>query len=160
MMPRMTGLGDITICPMCEDDLAQVLAIETASYPRPWGRDHFWDELNSPYAFPLVALDQDGSVAGYICPTLLFDEAEIRNVAVHPDRRAFGIGRLLVDHVLTECRTRNAASVALEVRVSNLAAQSLYRRLGFRETGRRPKYYENGEDAILMECRLDRTGDD
>jgi ribosomal-protein-alanine N-acetyltransferase len=155
----MTRLGDITICPMTEEDLGQVLAIETASYPRPWAREHFLDELHSPFAFPMVAVDGDGSVCGYICPTLLFDEAEIRNVAVSPDHRGNGIGRMLVEYVLSECRSRNACSVALEVRVSNLAARALYGVLGFRETGRRPKYYENGEDAILMECLLGQTGE-
>lgn len=155
----MTGLGDITICPMTEEDLEQVLAIETASYPRPWARGHFLDELRSPYAFPMVAMDGSGSVAGYICSTMLFDEAEIRNVAVRPDLRSHGVGRMLVEYVLSECSNRNASYVGLEVRASNLPARSLYENLGFRETGRRPKYYENGEDAILMECLLGQTGD-
>ncbi|MBT0666418.1 ribosomal protein S18-alanine N-acetyltransferase [Geobacter pelophilus] len=150
----MTGLGDITICPMTEADLDQVLAIEEVSYPKPWAREHFLDELQSPYAFPLVALDNEGRVAGYICPTLLFDEGEIRNVAVRSDMRNYGVGRALVESVLSECRSRNAAYVGLEVRVSNDAARALYKKLGFVESGQRPKYYENGEDAVLMECPL------
>lgn len=144
---------------MTEADLDGVLAIEEASYPRPWAREHFLDELHSPYAFPLVAIDADGSLLGYICPTILFDEAEIRNVAVGPGSRNRGVGRLLVEKVLAECRDREASFVGLEVRVSNAPARALYERLGFREAGRRPGYYENGEDAILMECRLDQTGD-
>lgn len=159
IMRRMTGVGDLTICAMSEADLEQVLAIEAASYPKPWAREHFQDELDSPYTFPLVALDKEGLVAGYICPVILFDEAEIRNVAVRPDMRGEGVGRLLVEYVLSECRNRNASYVGLEVRVSNLPARALYGKLGFMETGRRPKYYENGEDAILMECVLCRTGE-
>ena len=158
-MPRMTRLGDITICPMSETDLDGVLAIEKGSYPKPWAREHFLDELSSPYAFPLVAFDGNGTLIGYICTAILFDEAEIRNVAVSYALRNCGVGRLLVEKVLAECRNRNASYVGLEVRVSNLPARALYERLGFKETGRRPKYYENGEDAILMECRLDQTGD-
>jgi ribosomal-protein-alanine N-acetyltransferase len=155
----MTGLGDITVCLMTEADLDQVLAIEEVSYPRPWAREHFLEELKSPYAFPLVALDSEGRVAGYICPTLLFDEGEIRNVAVRSDIRNCGVGRILVEKVLDECRSRNAAYVGLEVRVSNSAARALYEKLGFVESGQRPKYYENGEDAVLMECPLDRSGE-
>ncbi|GAM11550.1 putative ribosomal-protein-alanine acetyltransferase [Geobacter sp. OR-1] len=158
-MPRMTRLDDITVCPMTEADLDEVLAIESVSYPKPWAREHFLDELGSPYAFPLVALNGDGRVAGYICPVLLLDEGEIRNVAVDPGMRGSGVGRLLVEAVLEECRSRGAAYVGLEVRVSNQAARALYRKLGFVETGVRPKYYENGEDAVLMECPLDRSGE-
>lgn len=159
MMRRMAGLGDITICPMKETDLDEVLAIEEASYPRPWTRDHFLDELRSALAFPQVALDGDGKVAGYICPVLLLDEAHILNVAVRRDIRSHGLGGLLVDTVISECRKRGASFVGLEVRVSNVSALTLYGRLGFIETGRRPRYYENGEEAILMEYIIDQPGD-
>lgn len=158
-MPPMTRLDDVIICPMGESDLDAVLAIEECSYPKPWAREHFLDELNSPYAFPFVALDNEGAVAGYICLTLLLDEGEIRNVAVRTDTRNSGVGRILVQKALDECRLRNATYVGLEVRVSNLPARTLYKKLGFRETGLRPRYYENGEDAVLMECLLDLTGE-
>jgi [ribosomal protein S18]-alanine N-acetyltransferase len=159
MMRRMTRHDEITICLLSEADLDEVLAIEEASYPRPWAREHFLDEVGSPFAFPMVALDWEGRVAGYICPTLLLDEGEIRNVAVRADLRGKGVGQLLVGKVIAECRDRGASFVLLEVRVSNMPARALYRKLGFIEAGIRPKYYENGEDAILMECRLCQTGD-
>jgi len=159
MMRRMTRHDEITICLMTEADLDEVLAIEAASYPRPWAREHFRDEIGSPFAFPMVALDREGRVAGYICPTLLLDEGEIRNVAVRTDHRGKGVGQLLVEKVIAECRDRDASFVGLEVRLSNTPARALYRKLGFVEAGLRQKYYENGEDAILMECRLSQTGD-
>lgn len=158
-MRRMTRHDEITICLMTEDDLLEVLAIEADSYPRPWAREHFVDEIGSPFAFPLVALDWLGRVAGYICPILLLDEGEIRNVAVRSDLRGQGVGQLLVDKVIGDCRDRGAVYVGLEVRASNIPARTLYQKLGFVESGIRSKYYENGEDAILMECRLDQTGD-
>ena len=160
MMPRMTRPGDISVSPMTATDLEDVLQVEAVSYPRPWTRAHFLDEVGSPYAFPLVARDSAGALCGYVCPTLLYDEAEIRNVAVAPACRGRGVGAILVNAVIDRCRDRNAASVWLEVRVSNMPARSLYRRAGFREAGRRPAYYENGEDALLMVCDLDRSGDD
>jgi len=149
------GLHDISICPMQEQDLPEVLAIENASYPRPWSRTHFLDELASPHAFPLSAFDHDGRLVGYICPMQLLDEGHILNVAVHPDCRGRGIGELLVQRVLGDCRLGDADFVSLEVRPSNHSALALYRRLGFEETGRRKRYYENGEDAILMEYCFD-----
>lgn len=146
---------EITVCPMAETDLDEILAIENDSFPLPWNRDHFLDELKSAYAFPLVAIVPEQRIAGYICPRLLLDEGHILDIAVHRDFRGRGVGRLLVERVLRECREGGAEVVTLEVRPSNEAAIALYRRLGFVETGRRRRYYENGEDAILMEYHFD-----
>lgn len=143
--------ADIIICPMTVAELDEVLAIETDSYPHPWSTVHFLDELDSPHSFPLVALNPEGVVLGYICPMLVLDEGHILNVAVGLPFRGEHVGQLLVEHVLADCRVRGASFVSLEVRVSNCAAIALYARLGFIETGRRIKYYENGEDAFLME---------
>jgi len=142
---------EIVICPMTAADLDKVLEIEFASFPRPWNRDHFLDELKSPHAFPLTAFDRDGTVIGFICPMQILDEGHILDVAVHPDFRGTGVGRMLVEKVLRECRERGAEFVSLEVRLSNRSAISLYTMLGFVESGRRRNYYENGEDALLME---------
>jgi ribosomal-protein-alanine N-acetyltransferase len=152
----MSGINkEITICPMAASDLEQVMAIERASFPLPWLEQHFLDEINSAVAFPLTAFDPDGRVAGYICPMQVLDEGHILNVAVDPVCRGMGVGRLLVQRVLDDCRAAGAAFVSLEVRVSNAAAISLYRQMGFQDVGRRKRYYENGEDALMMEYLFD-----
>jgi ribosomal-protein-alanine N-acetyltransferase len=153
------GPDVITILPMAEADLDDVLVIETASFPRPWTREHFIDELRSPYAFPLAARDGAGRLLGFICLRVLLDEGHILDVAVQPELRGCGVGRLLVERGLAECRARGAALVGLEVRVSNAAAIALYGRFGFREAGRRPGYYENGEAALLMEYHFSPNGE-
>ncbi len=145
------AFDDISVCSMTERDLEQVLAIENDAFPRPWTRDHFLDELRSPHSFPLVALGRDGVVLGYICPMQILDEGHILDVAVRKDFCGKGIGRLLVETSLRMCREKGSDFVSLEVRPSNVAAISLYRRLGFSEVGRRKGYYENGEDALLMQ---------
>lgn len=139
-----------TITPMTTGDLDEVLEIESDTFPRPWTREHFVAELASPRSFPFVARSRDGLVTGYICPTLIFDEGEILDVAVRRDYRGRGIGPLLITHALELLAGRGARTVHLEVRVSNVSARVLYQRLGFAETGCRPGYYENGEDAVLM----------
>jgi len=148
-MPEI--MSEITICPMTADDLDQVLAIEQASFPTPWLRQHFLDELNSPHAFPLSAFDGDGRLIGFICPMLLLDEGHIMDVAVDPVCRGKGVGRLLVQRVLDDCRASGGSFVSLEVRVSNTAAIVLYKGMGFVETGLRKRYYKDGEDALMME---------
>ena len=98
-----------------------------------------------------MAVPSAGKIAGYLCPSLVLDEGEILDVAVVADYRGLGIGRLLVTTALRVFQERGALRVYLEVRTSNQAAISLYQALGFRETGRRKRYYENGEDALLMD---------
>jgi len=141
---------------MCEQDLEAVLAIEAASFSPPWTRGHFLDEMRSPFGFPLVAQAPDGGVAGYLCLKMVLDEAEILDVAVSGSLRGRGIGRILMESALDFCRARGTALLCLEVRVGNDAAITLYHRLGFRETGRRKRYYENGEDAILMDYTFEK----
>lgn len=147
----MDECADVTICPMTEDDLDQVLGIESASFPHPWSRTHFQDELKSSHSFPFSAFDGTGRLVGYICPMIILDEGHILDVAVHLDFRGHGLGKMLVEKALAICHERGAEFVSLEVRPSNIDAISLYRRLGFIETGRRRRYYHDGEDAILME---------
>lgn len=144
-------LNDIMISPMTKEDLDEVLAIENASFPSPWSRALFVAELNSPYSFPMVASESGGRIVGFVCPMLVVDEGHILDVAVAPNFRGKGIGALLVKKVLDECRAKGAEFVSLEVRTSNSTAISLYRQLGFIVTGQRKRYYENGEDALLME---------
>lgn len=162
MMPRMIGSNfhDLVIFPMVAEDLEQVLAIEIDSFPHAWTREHFLDELKSPHSFPMTAFDREGRVVGYICSMQLLEAGHIFNVAVIRDSRGQGIGEILVKNVLRECRERGADYVSLEVRPSNKSAISLYLRLGFCEVGRRKRYYENGEDAIIMEYLFTGNKDD
>ena len=136
---------------MCEDDLDAVLEIESSSFSRPWTRVHFLDEIQSPFGRSTVAITPEGAIAGYICVKQVLDEAEILDVAVSGSMRGRGIGRFLVESALEECRNSGGGHVSLEVRVGNEEAITLYRKIGFRETGRRKQYYDNGEDAILMQ---------
>lgn len=153
----MSELTGYTIVAMAEEHLDEVLTIERMSFPTPWIREHFLGELASGNSFPLVALDETGRVTGYICPMLILDEGHILNVAVHPESRGRGIGRLLVEKVLVDCRAKGASFIDLEVRLSNEVAISLYRQLGFSVIGRRKAYYENNEDALLMEYLCGRN---
>jgi [ribosomal protein S18]-alanine N-acetyltransferase len=149
----------ITVRRMTEEDLDTVMALESVSFQSPWSRTHFLSELQSTMSFPLVVASGEGVVLGYICPMLVLDEGQILNVAVRPDCRGQGIGRLLIDTGIREFRVRGASFVALEVRPSNTAAVSLYAGSGFIAKGRRKAYYENGEDALLMEYEVNGRGE-
>lgn len=138
---------------MTDDDLDAVMAIESASYPTPWKPDHFRNEIAARFSWPYVAAEE-GNVVGYVCLMSLFEEAQILNIAVSPNHRGRGIGRMLLMESFRLAREKGAEIMALEVRASNDAAISLYRQLGFRRVGIRARYYESNEDAILMEKSL------
>jgi [ribosomal protein S18]-alanine N-acetyltransferase len=80
-------------------------------------------------------------------------EMHLLNLAIHPAHRRRGIARALLTAALTQGRSQNVFVVWLEVRPSNAAALALYHSFGFKEVGRRPRYYhDNGEDALIYAC--------
>ena len=91
------------------------------------------------------------SIRGFAGMWIMLDEAHITTIGVDPDYQGQGLGELLFVSLLDEAMQRQATWVTLEVRVSNIAAQSLYRKYGFTVQGRRPRYYsDNNEDAFIM----------
>lgn len=141
---------------MTAADLDEVLAIEQASFMTPWKREHFESELSGKHSFPFVAVCE-GRVAGYVCLMSLFEEAQILDIAVSPEQRGRGIARLLMVHACAVAREHKAEVLSLEVRSSSSAAIGLYQSSGFRQVGIRTNYYDNSEDAILMEKNLKET---
>jgi len=142
---------------MRREDLAAVLEIERQAFPQPWSRAFFEKELATPFARLTSAVD-DGPpprVVGYSCRWRVTDEVHLLNVAVHPERRGIGLGRELLEAVIAEGRQSGARVVFLEVRAGNVSARRLYRHLGFRDIGIRRGYYGPGQDAVVMELRLE-----
>ncbi len=136
---------------MTIDDLAQVVAIDKASFSLPWPERSFRFEISDNSASRAWVAEEDGKVVGAIVAWLLVDEAHIATIATHPDFRRRGIASKLLSHALRMMMNEGALTSVLEVRESNLAAQEMYRKFGFEESGRRPRYYkDNSEDAILM----------
>jgi ribosomal-protein-alanine N-acetyltransferase len=143
---------------MRRDDLPAVLEIERRAFAQPWSRAFFEKELSTPFAQLTVAVDHSSNRAvlvGYSCRWRVTDEVHLLNVAVHHSRRGSGVGRTLVEAVIEEGRATSARTMFLEVRAGNVAARRLYRRLGFRDLGVRRGYYGPGQDAIVMELKLD-----
>lgn len=140
-----------SIRPAERADLLAVLRIEKASFPQPWPYDAFESLLGEP-AF-LVAVDA-GAVVGYVVASLTPNHGRglghVKDVAVHPDRRGDGVGTALLERALSILASRGAETVKLEVRESNDGARRLYGRFGFEPLRRMPRYYDDGEDAIVM----------
>ena len=136
---------------MTLDDLAQVVAIDTASFSLPWPERSFRFEITDNPASRAWVAEIDGKIVGMIVAWLLVDDAQMATLATHPDFRRQGIARKLLSFSLQSMMSEGALTSVLEVRESNAAAQEMYRKFGFEESGRRPRYYrDNDEDAILM----------
>jgi len=138
---------------MRAQDLHEVLAIETASFPTPWSEAMFREELASPLCHDLVAVT-GRRIAGYISFLVVLDEIHLRNIAVHHDMKRRGTASRLVAEMFRISSCRGAHWCTLEVRKSNSAAIKLYNKFGFVISGMRPRYYsDTQEDALIMETK-------
>ncbi len=135
---------------MNESDTAQIAALEKLCFSMPWPEEAVASELTNKLALWLVAVDGN-TVAGYVGSQTVLGEADMMNIAVHPDYRRQGVAEALVTQLVAKLAARQAYSLALEVRASNEPAISLYQKLGFAQVGRRPNYYKNPkEDALIL----------
>ena len=137
-----------------ETYLDAIMEIERLSFPTPWSRNAFVQELTNPVSH-LWALLAGGALSGYICFWMFDSEIQLINVAVHPEKRGNGLGLFLLEKMIETGVANGMHKIWLEVRTSNLPAQKLYDKLGFSTVGRRPLYYrDTNEDAILMSLSL------
>ncbi len=143
---------------MEEPHLEAVLAIEAASFPTPWSRQMFVDELSRDFSDVLVALGPGGSVAGYAVCWNVAGEAHLLNIATAPEHRGRGVGRALLRACLRRAARAGSELMRLEVRAGNDVAIRLYSGEGFVFAGMRRRYYtDTGEDAVLMDRPIDQS---
>ncbi len=146
-------MAECVIRRMTMADVDAVSEIEAATFPTPWSRDAFVQEMTRNVAARYLVAETDGRVIGYAGAWLILDESHITNIAVAESQRGKGVGRKLTAALLQYLSNLGAAYATLEVRVSNERARNLYASLGFVSVGKRKRYYEdNGEDALLMVC--------
>ncbi|HET8577456.1 MAG TPA: ribosomal protein S18-alanine N-acetyltransferase [Methylomirabilota bacterium] len=141
--------------PMTLDDLEEVMAIERASFRTPWSQGAFRYELTQNRVAHCMVMRAGTRIVGYLCLWEIGHEIHITNLAVHPAYRRRGVARALLEAMLAGARQRGVELVFLEVRPTNADAIGLYGSFGFQVIGRRKGYYfDNGEDALVMEARL------
>ena len=134
------------------EGLAGVLDIEAASFNNPTTREWYERELARPeVCFIYVLPTAEHPCVAFCAFWLIADQAHINNLAVRPEFRGRGLGIQMLEAVVAEAERLGAGSIGLEVRQSNVAAQRLYKKAGFREHGIRKSYYTQPvEDALLL----------
>ena len=142
---------NLNIRKMTVADVPTVAELERISFSLPWPERSFLFEVTGNPASRCGVAEMDGRIAGMIVAWLFVDEVHIATIATHPGFRRQGIAQKLLTHTLRYTSDEGAVSSFLEVRESNLAAQEMYHKFGYENTGRRKRYYkDNDEDAILM----------
>ncbi len=140
----------IEVRPMQKKDIDAVYEIECLSFRTPWSRGSLASELKNEVARYRV-LCLDGRVAGFCGMWVLFDEAHITNIAIHPDFRGRGLGKYLLFRAMEAAIAYGAESMTLEVRETNTVAQAMYASFNFSRQGYRRGYYsDTGEGAFLL----------
>lgn len=142
--------------PMTESRLGEVVAIERRAYAHPWTRGNFSDSLRSGYQAQLLCADDD-VIMGYFVAMQGVDEVHLLNITVDPRFQGQGWGRVMLDALALWSRAQRAQWLWLEVRISNVRAQQVYLRYGYRRVGERKNYYpavQGREDAIVMSYKL------
>lgn len=118
--------------------------------------DNFWSynilkqELENGKSKYFVA-KQENEIVGFAGILLIIDQVNIMNIVVQKDKRNFGIGSLLLEEIIRYSKIHNATSITLEVNEKNIPAIKLYKKYGFKQVGLRRKYYNNEDNAILMD---------
>lgn len=138
------------------EDVPRVHEIDVLSFTLPWPeKSYIFELIENPATLALVAeLNSPGVtliLIGMAVVWIVEDEAHIATIAIHPDYRGQGFGKMLLGEVLRKAIQRGASLATLEVRENNLLAQQMYSKFGFKIVGRRLHYYkDNNEDAVLM----------
>ena len=147
-------MPDFIIRRMTLADVDAVYSIERATFPRPWSREDFSREMTSNACARYLVAEWAGEILGYAGAWIVLDEAHITNIAVQAAARGRGVGKALTQGLLQYAANLGVVYATLEVRRSNLIAQSLYKQFGFFYAGLRKRYYEdNGEDAFIFCCQ-------
>ena len=154
LLRRPGGDLAISVEPMRRKDLSDIGPIEQVSYPRPWSLNIFHSEIELARHGEryYVVARRDGDLVGYAGMMFAVGDAHVTNIATSPAHHRTGVATRLLAELAWESIARGCSAMTLEVRVTNTAAQALYRNFGFAPVGVRQKYYENVDDAMVMWC--------
>ncbi|MEX2100499.1 MAG: ribosomal protein S18-alanine N-acetyltransferase [Acidimicrobiia bacterium] len=145
------GALTVEIVPMRRRHLRSVLRIEQQVYPRPWSTSLFLSELALRSTRSYIVARVGRELVGYAGLMMTLDDGHVTTIAVEPRWHQNKIGTRMLLWLAHEGIDRGAKSLTLEVRITNIAAQDLYRKFGFVPVGVRKNYYQEvNEDALVM----------
>ncbi len=153
-------IGEIEIVKAKITDVKKIIEIEEKSYKDPWPRDVFIIDYMFNSSSDYFVAKSHGKVLGFIGLWYEGEKLHIINVAVDPESRGQGVGTMLLEFAINLGVQKGFDLVYLEARKSNVIAQNLYKKLGFKEVEELKAYYQDGENGIRMEKILRSKSDD
>ena len=151
------GSGSLTISVRQLEiyDVDAIVEIEKSCFSHPWSRESFSSLVEKSAFKAFGAFINESTLGGYVILSIAAKELHILNIAVHNEYRKHGLGTRLLQYAHDMALKKKCVESFLEVRESNMDAQSLYKKLGYTKLGRRLEYYsDTKEDAILMASKL------
>lgn len=136
-----------------KEDLSVIAEMERRCFYDAWTEEMLADTLRYPI-YNCFLVEEGGQVCGYCCLIVVCEDAEVGNIAVDLPFRGRGVGKALMEKMHERARAKGATQCFLEVRVSNQNAIALYKKFGYESYGIRARYYEDGEDAVVMKLVL------
>jgi ribosomal-protein-alanine N-acetyltransferase len=137
-------------------DVPEILVIEVAQFPEPWSRTMLLDEISNVENRRYTVAVEGKAIIGYLGVMFVMDELHINTIGTLPGNEGRGVATSLMDEAWEDAKARDIVRATLEVAVSNVRAQALYARYGFRPVGVRKNYYERiQEDALILWADLD-----
>ena len=140
----------ISTRPATINDLDTLLMMEEKCFISPWDKGMILYELNENPVSNLFVAELNNQIVGFYDYWVTFDSATISQIAVLPEYRRKGIGEMMLKEIVDDCYAKRVLTITLEVRQNNVAAQNLYKKLGFKEILVKKAYYSNGDDAVYM----------
>ena len=136
-----------------KEDIGVIAEMERRCFHDAWTEEMLSDTLRYPIYNCFLA-EEEGQVCGYCCLIVVCEDAEVGNIAVDTPFRGMGVGKALMEAMHQCAKEKGATQAFLEVRVSNENAIALYKKFGYESYGIRARYYEDGEDAMVMKRAL------
>ena len=153
------------VSPLVSQDLADAVALDLQIFGGWWSLQGYQRELQrfSSALFGLrlqsersstdpqnLSVSASPSLIGIGCLWRVLDEAHITMLGIHPQYQGKGLGQTLLLSLLKAAQQHQSARATLEVSDVNSKAVALYTKFGFQTAGRRPQYYDNGDDALIL----------
>lgn len=148
-------MAEMRIREMKSSDVEAVMEIDKKSFASPWTEEIFNYEIKENKFAHYFIVETDNTIIGYVGLWVVYEDAQITNIAILKKYRGFKIGEHLFGYALQHAQNLGAERLSLEVRISNEIAQNMYQKFGLAPGGIRKKYYtDDNEDALVMWVNL------